>query len=131
MTKLRQPRLQIALTAGLNDATKDDTAHTCRRILGPAFQAGQRYKSIYQVKWDAFQQGEFRWWVDSGDGRGYVMYADLTGVSTLYRDASGNVDTGTYPLLLNYRKTDTSLPSSIMYYGGFVRGSTMTDVAIP
>ena len=130
MTKLRHPRLQIALTAGLNTATTDDATHTCRRILGPAFQAGRLYKSIYQVKWDAFRQGEFRWWVDSGDGRGYVQYADLTGVSTLWRSGS-SPDTGTYPQLLNYRKADTSLPTSIMYYGGFVRGSTMTDVAIP
>jgi hypothetical protein len=83
------------------------------------------------VKWDAFGQGSFRWWVDSGDGRGYVLYADVSGVSTLWHDGSNNVDTKTYPQLLNYRKTDTSVPTSIMFYGGFIRGSTMNDVSIP
>ena len=129
-THISQPRIQLALTAGLNDSVGDDANHTCRRIMGPVFEAGRLYKSIYQVKWDAFNNGSLRWWVDSGDGQGYVKYADWTGVSTLYR-AGSNPDTGTWPTLLNYRKTDISLPSSIMYYGGFVRGSTMTDVAIP
>jgi hypothetical protein len=131
MAKLSQPRLQVALTAGLNNATTNDSSHTCLRFQGPAFRPGAVYRVIYQVKWDSFGHGLFRWWVDSGDGRGYVLYADADGVSTLWRDGSGNVDTRTYPQLLNYRKTDTSLPTSIMYYGGFVRGSTMTDVMIP
>jgi hypothetical protein len=131
MVKLAQPRLEVALTAGLNNATVNDASHTCLRFQGPLFRAGTVYKVAYQVKWDAFGQGLFRWWVDSGDGRGYVLYADVSGVSTLWRDASNNVDTKTYPQLLNYRKADTSLPTSIMYYGGFVRGTTMTDVSIP
>lgn len=122
------PRLAIALTAGLNDSLTDDATHTCRRIQGPTFTAGTLYKSIYKVKWDAFNQGEFVWWVDSGSG--YTKYADMTGVSTLWRSATGP-DTGTYPQLLQYRKSDTSLPTSIIYYGGFVKGSTMADVLIP
>ncbi|HLG90678.1 MAG TPA: heparin lyase I family protein, partial [Candidatus Saccharimonadales bacterium] len=129
-THISQPRIQLALTAGLNDSVGDDANHTCRRIMGPVFEAGRLYKSIYQVKWDAFNNGSLRWWVDSGDGQGYVKYADWTGVSTLYR-AGSNPDTGTWPTLLNYRKYDTSLPTSIMYYGGFIRGSTMEDVVIP
>jgi hypothetical protein len=131
MVKLAQPRLQVALTGGLNNATTNDSSHTCLRFQGPAFQPGTVYKTIYQVKWDAFGQGSFRWWVDSGDGRGYVLYADVSGVSTLWHDGSSNVDTKTYPQLLNYRKTDTSVPTSIMFYGGFIRGSTMNDVSIP
>ena len=130
MSKLAQPRLQIALSGGQNDATTDDAVHTCRRILGPRFRAGKLYRSIYQVKWDSFHQGFFRWWVDSGDGRGYVQYANVSGISTLWRSGT-SPDMGTYPQLLNYRKTDSSLPAAITYYGGFIRGSTMTDVAIP
>jgi hypothetical protein len=130
MVKLTQPRLQIALTGGLNDKTTNDASHTCLRFQGPVFHPGTVYKTIYQVKWDAFQQGSFSWWVDAGDGRGYVQYAQATGVSTLWRSPA-TVDTGTYPQLLNYRKTDTSLPTSTMYYGGFIRGTTMTDVTIP
>jgi hypothetical protein len=131
MSRISQPRLQIALTGGLNDQTTNDASHTCLRIQGPVFRPGQVYKTIYQIKWDSQQHGSFKWWVDSGDGRGYLLYADFTGVSTLWRDASGNVDSKTYPQLLNYRKTDTSLPTSIMYYAGYVRGSTMDDVVIP
>jgi hypothetical protein len=131
MVKLAQPRLELALTAGLNNATVNDASHTCLRFQGPVFRAGAVYKVIYQVKWDAFGQGTFRWWVDSGDGRGYVEYADASGVSTLWRDSAGNVDAHTYPQFLNYRRADSSLPTSIMYYGGFVRGSTLTDVTVP
>jgi hypothetical protein len=131
MVKLARPRLEVALTGGQNDAVGSDGAHTCLRFQGPEFHAGRLYRVIYQVKWDAFGHGMFRWWVDSGDGRGYRAYADVSGVSTLWRDASGNADAGTYPQLLNYRKTDTSLPTAVMYYGGIIRGATMRDVMIP
>jgi hypothetical protein len=131
MVKLAQPRLEVALTGGSNDRVGNDGGHTCLRFQGPVFRAGAVYRVAYQVKWDAFGQGLFRWWVDSGDGRGYVLYADVSGVSTLWRDASNNVDTKTYPELLNYRKADSSLPTSIMYYGGLIRGSTLADVVIP
>jgi len=128
---LSPPRLGIALTGGLNSGgPTEDAEHTCRRIQGPVFTAGTTYKSIYRVKWDAFEQGEFDWYVDSGDGQGYVQYAAMTDVSTMWRSSSGP-DAGTYPQLLMYRKTDNSLPDAVTYYGGFIRGSVMSDVVIP
>lgn len=126
------PRLEIDLTAGVNDASTDDATHTCRGFYGPAFVAGRRYKTIYYVHFDAFQNGAFKWWVDDGQGAGYVLYADMSGISTLWRDGSGNPDTGTYTQMLNYRKSGgIALPNAVMFFAGYARGPTFTDVVIP
>lgn len=124
------PRLALALTGGLNDVTTDDATHTCRRALGPVFVAGRRYRTLYRVVWDAFQQGLIEWWVNADDDAGYVKWASWTGVSTLWRSGS-SPDTGTYPTMLNYRRYDMSLPSNIIYYAGFVKGPKLDDVVIP
>lgn len=128
---LSPPRLGVSLTAGVGDNTTDDATHTCRRMQGPVFTAGTLYKIIYQVKWDAFQQGIFRWWVKTPSDSAYLQYADMTSVSTLWRTTSGQVDPATFPSIGMYRKTDTSLPTCITYQGGWIKGTTMADVMIP
>ena len=132
---LPQPRIGIQLTAGKNDTIGEgDGVHTCRRAVGPPFVPGRRYKSIYQVHFDAFNQGTFDWWVDSGDGNGYVHYLSWANVSTLWWDAStGQPDKFTYPQMLNYRRNpnNPSAPPAIVYYGGYIRGGAMGDVVIP
>ncbi len=125
------PRLGLEITAGLNDTATDDATHTCRGFVGPPFVAGRAYKCVYMVTWSARQAGALKWWVDDGQGAGYVLYADMAGISTNVHDGAGNIDDLVYPELLNYRKDDSTLPLAKMYYGGFIRGSTMSDVTIP
>jgi hypothetical protein len=122
--QLDAPRLCVQIIGGPNNTSTDDATHTNRTIIGPVLQAGHRYRVAYRVKWDAYQAGELEWWVDG------VQYGQLTGISTLFRNVSG-VDNSAYPQMLNYRHQSTTLPTSIIYYGGFIRGSTMADVTIP
>ena len=114
----------IGLDGGNVNATGSDTSQsTCRRYLGPEFQAGQRYRVSMRIKWNAYQNGEVEVWIND------VRYVSELGISTWWR--TGDILDNIYPIFENYRKYDTSLPTNTVYYGGIIKGSIPADVAIP
>jgi hypothetical protein len=124
LSKLAQPRLMFSLDGGdVAQSGNDTTTNTCKRILGPVFVAGQRYRIASRIKWDAYQAGSVDIYVND------VLVVSLSNISTWWR--SGTSLDNDYPLFENYRKYDNTLPTNIVYYGGLIRGSTMADVAIP
>lgn len=124
LSQLSKPRIMIGLDGGnVGAGGSDSTQSTCKRYLGPEFQAGQRYRISMRIKWNAYQNGEVEVWIND------VRYVNEIGISTWWRN--GDLLDNVYPILENYRKYDTSLPTNIVYYGGIVKGSTAADVAIP
>jgi hypothetical protein len=129
MAKLAEPRLEIVLTGGDRDnpnwaSDGSNGTNTCRRYLGPVFRAGQLYRVMMFVKWDAYQNGALQVFVNG------TKVVDVTGLSTMWRSGT-NTDPGTYPIFQNYRYYDASLPVNAVYYGGLIKGSTQADVTIP
>ena len=124
LAQLSKPRIIIGLDGGNVSTSGSDTSQsTCRRYLGPEFQAGQRYRIGLRMKWNAYHNGEVEVWING------VRYVSQTGISTWWR--SGDALDNVYPIFENYRKYDTSLPTNIVYYGGIIKGATASDVAIP
>jgi hypothetical protein len=101
----------------------DTATNTCKRILGPVFVAGQRYRIATRIKWDAYQAGSVDIYVND------APVVSLSNINTWWR--SGTALDTVYPLFENYRKYDNTLPMNTVYYGGLIRGSTTADVAIP
>ncbi len=128
LTRAAQPHLGIQINGGLsgdaNWPNEGDGLFTCHRYQGPVFVAGHLYRVQWKITWDAYQRAALQLWIDG------VKYADVSGVSTLWRSDS-TVDSGMYPVLENYRYYDSSLPTNDVYYGGLITGSTQTDVTVP
>jgi hypothetical protein len=126
MTKLFQPRLEVQLNGGNEDDPnwpKEDGQLTCRRYLGPVFQPGHLYRVQMYLNWDATMHGALQVWIDG------TRYVDVSGISNMWYSGS-TIDQNMYPIFENYRAYDTTLPTNDVYYGGLIRGSTQTDVAI-
>jgi hypothetical protein len=127
MSRLLRPRLAIELNGGNQSDPSwpnEDGQFTCRRYLGPVFNAGQTYRIQLKVTWGAHMDGSLQVWIDG------TQYVNVTGISNLWYSGS-TVDNGMYPIFENYRAYDTTLPTNDVYYGGLIKGSTQADVTIP
>jgi hypothetical protein len=126
-TRLATPRLLIMVEGGdQNDPSwpNDGPTLTCRRYLGPGFQAGHLYRVQMKITWGAHKDGSLQVWIDGS------KYVDVAGISDMWYSGS-TVDAGMYAELTNYRYYDTTLPTNDVYFGGFITGSTQADVAVP
>jgi hypothetical protein len=128
LTRAAQPHLGIQINGGnQNDSNwpnEGDGQFTCRRYQGPVFTAGHLYRVQWKVTWGAHMNGSVELWIDG------TRYVDVSGVSNMWYSGT-TVDTGMYVLFQNYRTYDNTLPDSIFYYGGLIRGSTQADVTVP
>ncbi|MGI8886634.1 MAG: fibronectin type III domain-containing protein [Gaiellaceae bacterium] len=126
-TRLSQARLQIQLNGGDQadpNWPNESGRLTCRRYLGPVFEPGRRYRVEMLVTWGAHMNGSLQVWIDG------TKFVDVAGISNVWYSGS-TIDNGIYPVFENYRAYDTSLPTNTVYYGGLVKGSARSDVAIP
>jgi hypothetical protein len=89
------------------------------------FVPGERYVIQAHITWASNDHGAATVWING------TQVGDLTGISTL---ACGDTP---YPVLENYRPYPTYVNGSetthtnTVWYGGLIRGNTLTDVAIP
>jgi len=127
LRKLSQPRLNIQINGGDQDDTtwpSEGRRLTCRRYLGPAFTAGHRYRVQMRVRWGAHMGGALQVWIDG------TKYVDVRRVSNMWYRGS-TVDNGIYAVFQNYSYYNASLPTRSVYYGGLIRGASLSDVGIP
>jgi hypothetical protein len=89
------------------------------------FQPGHRYVIQEEIRWGDSHDGGMAVWVD---GRQILHWT--TGLSNM---ACGY---GVYPVFENYRPADALIGNLLSgtndaYYGGLIKGTTLSDVAIP
>jgi hypothetical protein len=128
LSKLGTPRLNLQLAGGdQNDPNwwlKDGLTATNHRCNGPAFVPGHLYRVQYKITWGAHMNGSVQWWIDG------AQYLNISGISNMWYSGS-TVDTGMYPIFANYRKYDTTVPTTDVYFGGLLVGDTQADVTAP
>jgi hypothetical protein len=89
------------------------------------FRPGHRYRIYEKIRWGDSNTGAIAWWVDDAQVTPWT-----TGVSTM---AAGY---GEFPVFENYRPANARIGNLItwtndVYYGGLVKGASLSDVAIP
>lgn len=112
------PHLGFSLDGG-DPSVWPNSGSTCLRFAGPTFVPGHVYRVAMKVTWSSSNSGALQLWIDG------TQYVDVNNVSTLF---SGQ---GIYPLFENYRPYTTSLPTNDVFYGGLLKGASLSDVSVP
>jgi hypothetical protein len=122
-----QSRLSVEVNGGNQDDAQwynEDADNTCRRYFGPAFVPGHVYRIEMAVTWGDHKSGAVHLWIDGTD------VVNVSGIDNMWYSSAGQA--GLYPVFENYRPYSPSIGSTNdVYYGGLVKGSSLTDVRVP